>query len=118
MAATRVATIGNIHDFRSSKQLAAYIGIVPRVSNSNDTVCHGRITKNGSKIARTTLVQCALIAKRYSPYLHAFHESVKSRRGGAKANIALARKFLDIVYRTLKNNWMFEDFTQFKLVKN
>ena len=72
----------------------------------NDTVCHGRITKNGSKIARTTLVQCALIAKRYSPYLHAFHESVKSRRGGAKANIALARKFLDIVYRTLKNNWM------------
>ena len=117
-AATLLSTIGNIHDFRSSKQLAAYIGIVPRVSNSNDTVCHGRITKNGSKIARTTLVQCALIAKRYSPYLHAFHESVKSRRGGAKANIALARKFLDIVYRTLKNNWMFEDFTQFKLVKN
>ena len=114
-AATLLSTIGNIHDFR---QLAAYIGIVPRVSNSNDTVCHGRITKNGSKIARTTLVQCALIAKRYSPYLHAFHESVKSRRGGAKANIALARKFLDIVYRTLKNNWMFEDFTQFKLVKN
>ena len=113
-AATLLSTIGNIHDFRSSKQLAAYIGIVPRVSNSNDTVCHGRITKNGSKIARTTLVQCALIAKRYSPYLHAFHESVKSRRGGAKANIALARKFLDIVYRTLKNNWMFEDFTQFK----
>ena len=117
-AATLLSTIGNIHDFRSSKQLAAYIGIVPRVSNSNDTVCHGRITKNGSKIARTTLVQCALVAKRYSPYLHAFHESVKSRRGGAKANIALARKFLDIVYRTLKNNWMFEEFTQFKLVKN
>ena len=99
----------------SQKQLAAYIGIVPRVSNSNDTVCHGRITKNGSKIARSTLVQCALIAKRYSPYLNAFHESVKSRRGGAKANIALARKFLDIVYKTLKNNWVFEDFTQFKL---
>ena len=57
-------------------------------------------------------------AKRYSPYLNAFHESVKSRRGGAKANIALARKFLDIVYKTLKNNWMFEDFSQFKLVKN
>ena len=87
---------------------------VTRSRGINRTKC----TKNGSKIARTTLVQCALIAKRYSPYLHAFHESVKSRRGGAKANIALARKFLDIVYRTLKNNWMFEDFTQFKLVKN
>ena len=104
-AAILLSTIGNIQDFRSAKQLAAYIGIVPRVSNSNDTVCHGRITKNGSKIARTALVQCALIAKRYSPFLNAFHESVKSRRGGAKANIALARKFLDIVYKTLKNNW-------------
>ena len=117
-AAILLATIGNIHDFRSSKHLAAYIGIVPKVSNSNDTVCHGRIAKNGSKTARTALVQCALIAKRYSPYLNAFHESVKSRRGGAKANIALARKSLDIVYKTLKNNWMFEDFSQFKLVKN
>jgi len=117
-AAILLSAIGNIHDFRSSKHLAAYLGIVPRVSNSNDTVCHGRITKNGSKIARSALVQCSLIAKRYNSYLKNFHESVKSRRGGAKANIALARKFLDIVYRTLKNKWMFEDFTQFKLVKN
>ena len=117
-AAIMLSTIGDVRDFRSSKHLAAYIGIVPRVSNSNDTVHHGRITKNGSKIARTTLVQCALIAKKYSPYLSRFHDSVKSRRGGAKANIALARKFLDIVYKTLKNNWLFEDFTQFKLLKN
>ena len=39
-AATLLSTIGNIHDFRSSKQLAAYIGIVPRVSNSNDHGLH------------------------------------------------------------------------------
>ena len=58
-AATLLSTIGNIHDFCSSKQLAAYIGIVPRVSNSNDTVCHGRITKSGSKIARTTDSMCS-----------------------------------------------------------
>ena len=73
------------------------------------------LTKLGSKIARTTLVQCALIAKRYNPYLCAFHSEIKARRGGAKANIALARKFLEIIYRILKNHWIFEDFTQFKL---
>ncbi len=54
-----------IENFRTSKQLTAYIGIVPRVSNSNETVYHGRITKQGSKIARTTLVQCSLIAGVY-----------------------------------------------------
>ena len=68
-AATLLSVIGNVNDFRSSKQLAAYIGIVPRVSDSNETVHHGRITELGSKIARTTLVQCALIAKRYNVYL-------------------------------------------------
>lgn len=35
--------------------------------------------------------------------------------GRTKANIALARKFLEIIYRILKNHWIFEDFTQFKL---
>jgi transposase len=46
-----------------------YFGIVPRIHNSNETERSGRITKRGSKRGRTALVQCALIAKRYSPYL-------------------------------------------------
>ncbi len=37
-------------------------GIVPRVSDSNESIRHGRITKQGSKIGRTTLVQCTLVA--------------------------------------------------------
>ena len=56
-ASTLLSVIGNVNDFRSVKQLAAYIGIVPRVSDSNEISHHGRITKLGSKIARTTLVQ-------------------------------------------------------------
>ena len=42
---------------------------------------------------------------------------IKSRRGGGKAIIALARKFLGIIYRTLKNNWIFEDFPNFVLAE-
>ena len=114
-ASTLLSVIGNVNDFRSVKQLAAYIGIAPRVSDSNETVHYGRITKLGSKIARATLVQCSLIAKRYNPYLHAFHERIKARRDGAKANIALARKFLEIIYRVLKNKLVFENFATFKL---
>lgn len=117
-AAVMLSAIGNIGDFRSAKHLASYLGMVPSVSNSNEKEHYGRITKQGNKTARTAMVQCALIAMRYNAYLRHFHQSVKSRRGGAKANIALARKFLDIVYKTLKNDWVFEDFTQFKLVKN
>jgi hypothetical protein len=56
-----------------------------------------------------------MIAARYSPYLRSFHERVKARRGAGKAIIALARKFLGIIYRTLKNKWVFEDFPNFVL---
>jgi transposase len=110
-----LSTIGNINDFDGDHKLAAYIGIVPRVYISNETTHYGRITKMGNKIARTALVQCALIAIRYNPYLRAFYLKLKTKKGSGKAIIATARKLLTIVYRTLKNDWMFEDFNNFKL---
>jgi len=114
-AAILISTIGDIADFSKTGNLAAYLGIVPKVSQSNDQHLVGRITKRGSKIARKTLVQCTLIAKRYSPYLDTFYNHIKSRRGSGKAIIATARKFLNTIFYTLKNDWIFEDFTQFKL---
>lgn len=108
-------TIGNIHDFKDEKALASYFGIVPRVYISNQTIQHGRITKMGNKIARTALVQSTLVAIKYSPYLKAFYEKIKAKKGAGKAIIATSRKMLGIIYNTLKNNWVFEDFTRFKL---
>jgi transposase len=113
-AALLTAVIGNITDFDSENKLASYLGMVPSVSNSNKSVKHGRITKHGNKAARTALLQCALVAKKFSEYLKQFYESIKERRGAGKAKIALARKFLVVIYHTLKNNWMFTDFTKFE----
>ena len=114
-ASILLSTIGNIEDFADEGKLAAYFGIVPRVSNSNETQHSGRITKRGCKLGRTALVQCALIAARYSPYLQAFYRKIAATRGTGKAIIALARKFLGVIYKTLKNNWIFEDFPRFVL---
>jgi transposase len=112
-----LSVIGDINDFEDEGKLAAYFGIVPRVSNSNETEHSGRITKRGSKLGRTALVQCSLIAQRYSPYLRRYYEKIKSRRGTGKAIIALARKLLGIIYRTLKYGWVFEDFPNFVLAE-
>jgi transposase len=111
-------TIGNVKDFPDDKKLAAYFGIVPRVSVSNQTSHYGRITKMGNKIARTALVQSTLIAIRYNHYLRNFYLKLKAKKGSGKAIIATARKLLTIIYRTLKYNWVFEDFTCFKLAVN
>jgi transposase len=117
-AAILLSVIGEVSDFESDDKLFSYFGIVPRVSNSNETVQHGRITKRGSKLGRTTLVQCTLVAKKYSSYLNTFYQRIKAKKGGGKAIIATARKFLGIIYRTLKNNWVFADFPNFVLAED
>jgi transposase len=116
-SAILLSVIGDVKDFPDEKRLASYFGIVPRVANSNQVQHSGRIHKRGTKLGRTALVQSALIAARYSPYLRSFYERVKARRGAGKAIIALARKFLGIIYRTLKNKWVFEDFPNFVLAE-
>jgi transposase len=91
-ATVLLSAIGKIEDFAEPIKLAA---------------------KQGNKLARTALVLCSLIAKRFSPYLQRFYQPIQRRHGGGKANIALARKFLGVIYHTLKNNWVFEDFPNF-----
>lgn len=112
-----LSVIGDINDFADEGKLASYFGVVPTVKQSNETVHLGRISKEGSKLGRTTLVQCTLVAKKYSPYLKQYYERIKARRGAGKAIIATARKFLGIIYQTLKNKWVFEDFPNFVLAE-
>ncbi len=112
------AGIGNVDDFPDADKLAAYVGIVPKVSNSNETEHHGRITKRGNKLMRTTLVQCTWVAIRCSGYLNSHYQRIKERRGAGKAIIATARKLLSIIYDTLKNGWIFEDFPAFEIKQN
>ncbi|HOT74120.1 MAG TPA: transposase [Anaerohalosphaeraceae bacterium] len=116
-ASVLLSVIGNVKDFANEDKLAAYLGIVPRVKDSNETIRHGRITKHGSTLARTTLVQCTLSAKRYSPYLRQYYERIRRTRGSGKAIIATARKLLGIIYKTLVNGWVFEDFPNFVIAK-
>ncbi len=114
-AAILLSIIGDIDDFESEGKLASYFGIVPRVRNSNETEHSGRITKRGTKLGRTTLVQCSLVALHYSEYLQRFYHRISKSRGKGKAIIALAKKFLGIIFKTLKNDWVFEDFPKFVL---
>ena len=116
-AAILLSVIGDVNDFADEDKLTSYFGIAPRVSNSNETVQHGRITKRGSKLGRTTLVQCTLVAIKYSDYLKRFYEKKKAQKGAGKAIIATARKFLGIIYRTLKHKWVFADFPNFVLAE-
>jgi len=116
-AAILLSVIGDVRNFPSRKQLDSYFGIVPTVRNSGDKVRHGHISKQGSKLGRTTLVQCTLVAIKYSPYLRSFYERLKSKKGSGKAIIATARKLLGTIYMLLSEDLMFEDFEAGVIVK-
>lgn len=104
-AAVVLAIIGDIRDFANKKKLCSYFGLVPSVRQSEATIHHGRTAKRGNKLARKVLIQSALIAKEYSLRLSGFHSRIKDRRGSGKANVALARKLLDIFFDVLTKGW-------------
>lgn len=101
------AIVGDINDFESPDKLAAYVGLCPRVNNSNETVCHVRITKRGNKLVRKLLVQCAWVSIRYNPLLKEFYTVLEKKKLAWKAIIAVARKLVYQIYYTLKYNWYF-----------
>ena len=43
------AELGDVRRFRDAKEVAAYIGLTPRVRNSADTRHHGPVTKRGNQ---------------------------------------------------------------------
>jgi len=54
-SAILLSVIGDVNDFPDEGRLASYFGIVPRVSNSNQTEHSGRIHKRGSKLSRVMI---------------------------------------------------------------
>ena len=90
------------------KRFAAYIGIVPSVHNSNETVHLGHITKHGPQELRTAFVQVALgmirLSKQTSNWrLIEDYRRKKTDKGSGRAIIAMTRKVARIVFVMLEN---------------
>jgi transposase len=98
-----VAAIGDVRRFDTPQQLASYLGLVPRVSQSAGRCHHGRITKAGSSSARALAIEAAQVLARSSSPLTATYWRVLRKRGHNVAVTALARKLIIVVWHLLKN---------------
>ena len=93
VAATFLATIGDIGRFRSPRKLVGYLGLDPRVRQSGSgPATHGHISRQGSRPARQALVEACWSAVRQPGPLRAFYQRVRARRGHQVAVVASARK--------------------------
>ena len=81
-AASFLAAIGDIRRFKTSRQLAAYLGLDPKVRQSGSEPARSRrISKQGSASARWAIVEAAFSVVRQPGPLHAFYERLRARRG-------------------------------------
>ena len=100
-----VTTLDDVNRFKNGRQVSSYIGLVPRQFQSGETDRNGRITKRGSRLLRTLLLECAWISIRHNPWAKTTYERIhggqKTRK--KKAAIALARKIAVVSWAMLKN---------------
>lgn len=104
-ATAAVATIGDAKVFSSGREMAAYLGLVPKQHSSGNTIRLGGITKRGDRYLRTLLIHGARSVVRVSGK----KEDLRSRwvtdkkvRGGENiAAVALANKNARIIWALL-----------------
>jgi transposase len=97
-----VLTMGDVGRFARGKQVASYLGLIPREHSSGGRQKLGAITKQGNRMLRMLLVEAATIAVRYDPefrkeYQHRCHSKPK-----AVAKVAAARKLAIRLYWMLR----------------
>ena len=99
-----VLTMGDVSRFQRGKQVASYLGLIPREYSSGGHQRFGSISKQGNWFMRMLLVEAAQNAVRYDPgfrneYLHRCHRKAKG-----VAKVAAARKLAIRLYWMLRTN--------------
>jgi transposase len=97
-----VLTIGEVSRFQRGKQVASYLGLIPREYSSGGKQRMGGISKQGNRLLRFLLVEAANIAVRFDPvfrkeYLHRCHQ-----KHFTVAKVAAARKLAIRMYWILR----------------
>jgi transposase len=104
-ASAIIAGVPNIQGFRSGRDFAAWLGLVPRQNSSGGKERLGRITKMGDRTIRRLLVTGALSAIRWGRREPGFSESWIGRLIARKpiklAAVALANKMARIAWALL-----------------
>lgn len=109
-----VLSIGDPRRFSDSRQVGAYLGLVPRVYQSGQSDPDLRISKEGDRDLRTLLVNSAThILRRSAPdtALKRSGRRIANRgnpRDKARARIAVARKLAVLLHRLLLTSERYE----------
>jgi transposase len=97
-----VLTLGDVARFQRGKQVASYLGLIPREGSSGGRQKLGAISKQGNRLVRSLLVEVTHTVVRCDPgfrkqYLHHCHHKAKG-----VVKVAVARKLAVRLYWMLR----------------
>ncbi|PZD70485.1 hypothetical protein C1752_12056 [Acaryochloris thomasi RCC1774] len=106
LAEVIVTCLDDPHRFQNARQVSSYAGLVPRQHQSGQTNRLGKISKRGSRLLRSTLVEAAWLSLQYNPWAVEIFNRIS---GGQKtrrktAIVAVARKLLVRCWAMLRHN--------------
>lgn len=111
-ATALVAAIGDAQTFARGRDLAAWLGLVPRQMTTGGKPCLLGITKRGSKYLRKMLIQGARAAlptlSRSNTGLGKWLRGLLARAHANTVVVALAAKMARIIWALLRHNRTFE----------
>ena len=97
-------TIGPSSRFPRGKQVASYLGLIPREHSSGGRQKLGSISKQGNTMMRTLLVEAAQTAVRFDEELRRDYGRLKAKKHSALAKVMVARKLAVRMYWMLREN--------------
>jgi transposase len=107
-----VLTIGDVSRFPRGKQVASYLGLIPREETSGGRQKLGAISKQGNRLLRSLLVEAAQSAVIHDAqfrkqYLHRCHQKPKG-----VAKVAAARKLAVRLYWMLRTQTAYPEIVR------
>jgi transposase len=109
LAEAIVALLDRPERFHNTREVSAYIGMVPKELDSGETVRRGPITKHGSRLVRSLLVEVAWAGLRYNPWVRQTYERISGGKKSRKkiAIVAVGRRLLVRCWAMLRDgtNW-------------
>lgn len=120
IASALLAAVGSGRQFNNGRQMAAWLGLVPRQHGSGGKVTLYGITKNGDRTLRTLFIHGARAALRWSRGKDTpqgrWLTQLEARRGTNKTVVALANKLARISWNILAKGESYDPHKAFGLV--
>ena len=105
-----VALLDQPERFHKAREVSAYVGMVPKELDSGETRRRGRITKHGSRLVRSLLVEVAWAGLRYNSWVR---ETFQRISGGKKSRrkiaiVAVGRQLLVRCWAMLRDGTIWQ----------